>query len=72
LVEARPAKSSPAKMRSRSLLKLLAHGFIVVQLIGLHQDVPHVNLIDDDLGLAAAPLVELDDVKTARRAHRRR
>ena len=30
----------------------------------------HVDLVHDDLRLAAAPLVELDDVKAAGRAHR--
>ena len=48
-----PAKSSPFKMRSRSLREFLAHRFVVVQLVGLHQNVPDVDLVDDDLGLAA-------------------
>ena len=52
------------------LAELLAHGLIVVELVRLHQNVAHVNLVDDHLGLAAAPFVELHDVKTARRAHR--
>ncbi len=49
-----------------------AHRFVVIQLVRLHQDVADVDLIDDHLRLAAAPLVELHDVKAARRAHRLR
>jgi hypothetical protein len=53
------------------LRQLLAHGRIVVELVGLQQNVPNVNLVDDHRGLAAAALVELHDVKAARGAHRR-
>src|SRR6202022_3596532 len=50
------------------LAKLLPNRFVIVQLVRLQQDVAHVNLIDDDLCLTAAALIELDDVKAAGRA----
>ena len=50
--------------------EFLAHRRIVGQFVGLHQNVPHVHLIDHDLLIAAAHLIQSHDVKPRGRAQR--
>src|ERR1700746_3711871 len=50
--------------------QLAAHGGIVRQLIGLHEDVPHVYLVLDCTLGTAADLVQANDVITGRGAQR--
>src|SRR6185312_14416438 len=50
--------------------ELLAHGGIIRQLGGLHQDMADMDLFLDGLVLGAADLVQADDVKAGRRTQR--